>query len=228
MKLHVEDLTDKLSLIEFPSRGELAYSLVRIQERFESPRFIGRTFVLGEFKMWYTANSPRGRKTGRFTYVTDWQAFNLPARAFRPFYEGEFDPLSQQERSLLKMLRPWVDDGVYIIATWKNGSRHDLRHEVAHGLFNTNSKYRRKVLQTLGDLDTNQRKILEQYLSSRAGYHPKTFLDEMHAYLIAGHKDLAEGGVNISLFQDIIAKLMDVFDEFTDKYAGLKRFKIRK
>src|SRR3989344_5791982 len=106
MHLKLENLTDKLTLVEFASRGELAHAVVRIQEHFESPELRGRRFTLEEFMMWYTKNSPNGRKTGRFTYTTDWQAFNLPAEAFRLFYDGEFDPLSHEEKPFLKMLRP--------------------------------------------------------------------------------------------------------------------------
>ncbi len=226
MQLKLENLTDRLTLVEFSSREALAYAFVRIQEHFESPQFKGRSFTLEEFIAWYTANSPNGQKTGKFTYATDWDAFNLPARAFRPFQSGEFDPLSQREQSLLKILKAWVDDGVYVIATWKNGSEHDLRHEVAHGLFNTDRNYKRAVLRALAHLSKEQRAGLQNFLGSTAGYHKETYLDEMHAYLIAGHADLRKAGVGIEQYAGVISQLRQIFNKTVEASPKLTKFKI--
>ncbi len=227
MRLRVESLTDRLALVEFPSRKELAGSLVRIQEHFESPQFRGRGFTLEEFMAWYTANSPNGKKTGKFTYATDWQAFNLPAKAFESFYSGEFDPLSPQEQSVLKMLQPRVKEGVYFIATWKNGSEHDLRHEVAHGLFNTNARYKRAILGAIAHLSEGQRAGLQAFLGSTAGYHEQTYLDEMHAYLIAGHEELRKAGIDLGQYAGVVLQLKTVFNRFVGASPKLKRFRIK-
>jgi len=56
---------------------------LRFEEYYESPRFKGRIFTFDEYRKWYVKNSPKGKKTGRFTYYSDWSGFNIPSYALK-------------------------------------------------------------------------------------------------------------------------------------------------
>lgn len=150
--MHIEHtkLADKIHLLTFDSQQNIASTFCRFQEHYESPNFREKIFSLEEFQKWYIQNSPNGRKTGDFTYYSDWNGFNIPSSTLQPFYDGRFNPLSDAEKRILDMFEN--ETGVfYIIGIHKGTEKIDqlLRHETAHGLFYTNDDYRTQVLSLL-------------------------------------------------------------------------------
>ena len=95
-------LTPHIHLLSFDTQHDLTSTFLRFQEHYESPRFKGEVFTLDEFQDWYIKNSPNGIETGKFTYHTDWNGFNIPSHILKPFYEGKFDPLSFDEQAILE------------------------------------------------------------------------------------------------------------------------------
>jgi len=104
-KIIKKSVTQKIFLLIFKKQEMLASTFLRFQEYYESPKFKGRIFRLEEYKKWYIKNSPQGQQTGKFTYYSDWNGFNIPSVVLKPFYEGKFNPLSQSEKELLKMFQ---------------------------------------------------------------------------------------------------------------------------
>jgi hypothetical protein len=149
----------------------LAYTFLRFQEHYESPKFRGKVFSLEEFMDWYAADR------GSFSYLEDWTGFNIPSRVLKPFYEGKFDPLSRKEQALLDRFES-VEGRFYIIGT---SEEHPdaIDHELAHGLFYTNSEYRRAATSMLERWPIGR---LERFLS-KLGYASNTIRDEAHAHL---------------------------------------------
>jgi hypothetical protein len=178
--MRAKEVAPNIYHVHFGSQRALTSTFLRFQEHYESPKFRGKVFSREEFKAWYTVNSPKGKKTGKFTYYTDWTGFNIPSRVLKPFYAGKFDPLSKQEQAFLKLFKA-KSGKFYIIGTF--GKQEALDHEIAHGLFSTNSKYRAEVRTVLRKLKTPQRKKIEQLLN-HLGYHKASFEDEVHAYIL--------------------------------------------
>jgi hypothetical protein len=98
MQIDHQILVDRIHLLTFDNQIDLTSTFLRFQEHYESPFFKGKYFTLDEFKEWYIKTSPNGKKSGKFTYYTDWGGFNIPSYILKPFYNGAFNPLSENEK----------------------------------------------------------------------------------------------------------------------------------
>ncbi len=215
MKIKCKKLTQNIYHLIFPSQWQLAKTLLRFQEHFESPKFRGKIFSLDEFKRWYIANSPLGKKTGKFTYCRDWDGFNIPSKILLPFYKGRFDPLSIEEQSLLRLFKNKRKGRFYIVATSKNSSQHLLNHEIAHGLYYTNPAYKREVTRILNKIDKKvEKKIIDYLAKYGGGYHPSVWADEIHAHIVANLSYLKKQGVDAYELLKINKELNDVFNKY--------------
>lgn len=202
--------------ISFPTQEELSRTFIRFQEHFESPEFRGRIFTLEEFKKWYIQNSEKGRETGEFTYYSDWNGFNIPSSILEPFYNGDFDPLSEREIALLNLFKG-KKEKYYIIGTHiesKHG-KDSLKHEIAHGLFFTNSDYRREVLEALQEIETGIKNPIYEFFRNSGGYHPDVWEDELHAYILFGLDKLENKyQVNVSSLREFEKMFKEIFQRY--------------
>ena len=210
MGMGIRTVADRVYLVSFETQREAAQTFLRFQEHYESPRFKGKVFTLEGFKKWYVKNSPRGRKTGKFTYYSDWEGFNIPSDVLRPFYEGKFDPLSDQEKELLDLFED-NRSRFYIIGVPRKikNTRQLLKHETAHGLFYTNSRYRNEVMRIIRPFDLMK---LRKTISAQGSYHENVLEDECQAYIISGDVDL-----KVDLPKELQRKLRSVFRKYTRK-----------
>lgn len=171
MRCTKSTIADGVFLVRFVTQYELASTFLRIQEHYESSRFRNRVFTLEQYMDWYA------RRFGAFTYLEDWSGFNVPSKALEPFYAGEFDPLLEKERQLLRLFenepRPF-----YVIGL---SDDDDLEHELVHALFFTRPDYRKAVRAAMREYDTS---ALEKRLAGM-GYHRSVLADEVNAYLVA-------------------------------------------
>ncbi len=214
--MKIKEIINNVFHINFVSRKKLCSTFLRFQEYFESPKFKGKIFTLDKYKKWYIANSPKGKKTGKFTYYRDWTGFNIPSEILEPFYQGKFDPLSKKEKKLLDLFKEKRGKKFYIIATFSHPTKKALRHEIAHGLFYTNPKYKREILKALKKIGQNKIKKIHKCLSKLGGYHSDVWVDETQAYLIDGLSKLKKHGLDISDLKDTSKK----FNSILDKYIG--------
>lgn len=223
MNLKYKEIAKNTYLLTFKSKKQLAKTFLRFQEYFESPKFKGKIFDLSEFKKWYIKNSPNGKKTGKFTYYIDWGGFNIPSKVLEPFYEGKFNPLSKEEKSLLRLFKNKRKKKFYIIATFKNSGKHLLKHEIAHGLFYTNPKYKKEVIKILRKIDKSVKIKIINYLSKYGGgYHSSVWTDEIHAHVLADLNYLRKYGVD----PDKLFKTNKILNEMFDKYVIKPRLKL--
>lgn len=212
--MELETIIDDIFHVRFPTRLELGSTFVRIQEHYESPQFRGKVFTLAEFERWYIENSSEGKKTGTFTYYTDWVGFNVPGDALDPFFKGGFDPLSKQEKNLLRQFEGRMETPFYVIGTaGKAVSRATMRHEISHGLFYLHDNYKEAVLRILEQLPPEDQNNLIHYLEQE-GYHPHVHNDEMHAYLLADRHRLSLDGIRSISFKAIHQQLERLFREY--------------
>lgn len=207
MSFEHQELAPRIYLLKFENQEELASSFLRFQEHYESPYFKGKFFHLSEFKDWYIKNSPEGVKTGVFTYYSDWSGFNIPSKILKPFYEGEFDPLSEAEKSILSFFQD-KDEEFYIIGADKTNKNLErtLTHEIAHGLFSINSSYRNEVIAVLSKYDTEP---IKKVLRSTGGYNEDVLDDEVHAYGISGSRSL-----NLDIPHDMSQELIKIYQKY--------------
>lgn len=210
-----EVLADKIHLIIFDTQEDITSTFLRFQEHYESPEFKGKFFSLEEYKTWYIKNSPKGKKTGKFTYYSDWNGFNIPSYILEPFYSGKFSPLSSQENEFLELFKD-KQSPFYIIGIHKSIKKLGalLEHEIAHGLFYTDNNYKSEVLKILSKFDIEP---IKAWLRSNAGYHEQVLEDECHAYSIASVKEL-----ETVIPKDLTRSLKEIYE----KYLRLNNTKI--
>ncbi|WP_050400001.1 hypothetical protein [Bradyrhizobium embrapense] len=181
MRVRKHKIASDIYLLQFETQYELASTFLRPQEHYESPHFHGRIFNLEQYMDWYAS------RHGNFTYYKDWSGFNLPSTAFKPFYDGAFNPLSEKEKRLLALFRK-LRKPFYVIGVF-GPSAASLRHELAHALYFVDHTYRDRVRDAIQGYDTAKlaRTIAE------AGYAKHVIPDELQAYLIAPSEKLARG-----------------------------------
>ena len=164
-------IAEGIFLVRFETQYALASTFLRFQEHYESRRFRNRVFSLEEYMDWYA------EEFGAFTYYEDWGGFNVPSTAFEPFSRGDFNPLLEKEKRLLRMFSgeraPFYVIGIAADA--------ELKHEIAHALYFTRPAYRRAVRAAMRDYDTS---VMATRLE-KMGYHRSVVADEVHAYLIS-------------------------------------------
>lgn len=181
MKIKSTEIAPHVYHVVFSSQRELASTLMRFQEFYESPKFKGKIFSRKEFMDWYKEEHGRGK---RFTYFDDWSGFNLPDYIFDLFIDGKFDPLSTQERQFLALIKK-IPKPFYIIATGADEpSEKTINHELAHAMWYLNKTYRKQAKQTVRKLNKKTLSAIRTVLERR-GYNKSVFDDETHAYLIS-------------------------------------------
>jgi len=182
--MRLEQITETISHVNFPTRKGLLSTFLRFQEYYESPKFRGKIFSLEEYIEWYKAEK------GAFTYYEDWDGCNIPSHVLQPFYEGKFDPLSDKEKGFLELFRE--RGGIfYVLGTHGNANAEALKHEIAHGLYYTIPEYRQEVDAVLAKVDL--RKIKKDLLET--GYCEEVLQDEAHARLLNEYKELKQEGI---------------------------------
>lgn len=182
MKIEHKILANNIHLLTFENQKDLTSTFIRFQEYYESPSFRNKVFSFDEFRQWYIKNSPQGIQTGKFTYFSDWNGFNIPSYVLEPFIFGKFDPLSKQEKIFLEIFKT-EKNPFYIIGVHKKNKNMDsmLKHEITHGMFYTNKKYRDEVLSVISDFNIEP---IKKELRLTAAYHEEVLEDEVNAYSI--------------------------------------------
>ena len=205
MAIEQFNVTNRIHLLIFDTQKDVASTFLRFQEHYESPEFRGKIFSLEEFKKWYVQNSPKGKETGEFTYYSDWNGFNIPSSVLKPFYQGKFDPLSEQERKFLERFKD-EPEPFYVIGVHRATKKFYalLGHEVAHGLFYTDETYRNEVLKLLSKFDTE---LIREELRSK-GYHEQVLDDEVHAYIIDTDRK-----IKAPIPKELVTKLRTLYEE---------------
>jgi len=218
--MKLEEIVPRVFHVNFETQIELTSTFLRFQEHFESPKFKGKIFTLEEYKKWYTTNSKKGRETGEFTYYTDWTGFNFPSTVLEPFYYGRFNPLSEAEEMVLTSFRDKRSTDFYVIGTYGKESRKDnaLKHEIAHGLFFVNQRYRGEVIKVLHQIPSETRGKFNSFLGGLGGYHPDVWEDETHAYVVEGLDKLErKHNVDVSGLRSFEPVMNEIFDRYTNQ-----------
>jgi len=173
--------------LQFKNHYEMCLALVRIQEFYESSsnRFREHHFSLEEYMDWYSQEYGKGV----FTYPDDWDGFNIPSHILGRFLSTFKWDLRPWELDLIWALEEaGVDIGevdcdkhqFYVIGTVLDDNPVNFKHELCHGLFYMNSKYRAEVERVVKKykLGGFRKKLL------KLGYSKLVLIDEIQAYLL--------------------------------------------
>ena len=191
-------------IIESKDRQYLADMFMRFQEYYESPEFKGRVFSIEEFAHWYSG------KYGSFSYSRDWYGFNIPSKVLEPFRQGEFNPLTVQEKKLLNLCKNATGD-FYVVGVTPKAEYfiETLKHEFVHGAFHVNPEYRAEVTSCVKD---HKIKEIDHGLG-KMGYHTDVFADETNAYVLV-EPETIQDFVSIRNTQNLRSKLDTIFKKY--------------
>lgn len=158
-------------LVQTETQESLCKAFLRFQEYYESPKFKGQIFTLGQVKHWYSITY------GADTYYRDWEGFNFPSYVLEPFKKGLFDPLTTEEQALLDLFK-YRSDIFYVIGANNNNV---TRHELAHALYSFDPKYK-SAIDKLCHTNKKALKSVSKYLLDK-GYDKSVINDELQAYI---------------------------------------------
>jgi len=181
----ITEVKPNVFAVMIPNQYDRAMTFCRVQEYYESPntKFRGKDFSMWDYMKWYSTNHIG------FSYAGDWSGFNIP-----------FDVLEKCYRNMQKFETPY-DEIMYKIywqiQTMKgNGKAYvigadDIKgwtfeHEVCHGLWYTNTEYKKLSKSVLDIIEPNDYVIFRKNLLDM-GYTDKVIDDEIQAYLCFGH-----------------------------------------
>ena len=188
-------------LIQTDSNESLAYTFLRFQEHYESPKFKDQIFTIGQLKRWYSETY------GADTYTKDWVGFNFPSYVLKPFREGLFDPLTKEEQDLLDLFK-YRNDNFYIIGANNNTT---IRHELAHALYQYSLNYQQEINQICNNKTYKKHiKKIRQYILNK-GYHIDVINDEIQAYVT----DNDDAFIKQNLPQSIIDKINCCYQKYS-------------
>ena len=201
-------LMPAIFLVEVDGNEDLAHSFLRVQEFYESVNddIRGKEFTLQQYKDWYCTQS----KDGSFSYGQDWKGFNVPSTVIEQCYEmnKERTPEDMFFLSIVEMAKKLAKENGYenyYLLGVRKGDTKTLSHEIAHGLFTTNSKYKEQMTKAICEIPENVINTLFIDLEN-IGYGKNVYVDEAQAYLSTGLRD---------------SQKTDSLEKLTEKFNGI-------
>jgi hypothetical protein len=188
----IEEVEPNVYAVIVPDNYHRPMLFCRVQEFYESPnlQFRGKNFSIWEFIEWYSR-----QKRDAFTYAFDWSGFNVPLKTAWNCYEKlkeHESPYDKEMESIIRTIelkmfnkkntRNW---NAYIIGA-ADMEGWTFKHEVCHGLYSTNKKYKELTDEVT---DTIPLKDYMKFKSNllKMGYTDEVINDEIQAYLNFGH-----------------------------------------
>ena len=186
--IEVDQIGDHIVHISMDDKNELASTVMRFQEYYESPfdDIRGQIFTLGFLKSKGSRSNPKLNTYGGNSLLeADWDGYNFPGSVLEPFIKGLFDPLTPSESALVEMLRYRTDE-FYVIATYGDQAElNTLEHEIRHAMYGISKEYRDEVDNAMAPF-FDQLEPLSRCLTDW-GYHSDVLEDEFHAYMGSDH-----------------------------------------
>lgn len=170
--------------LRFKHRRDMALSLGRVQEFYESPKAkINRAeFDWGDFLREYTTDD------GVFTFLNSWSGYNIPGNVLLQFANKNGANLSKIERDVIIPIINEVEaQRFYVIASLEK-DKATLTHEIAHAFWYLHVDYQTRMRELLKRVPYSATKRMTTVLL-KMGYDASVVEDEIHAYLSSSTND---------------------------------------
>lgn len=177
MKIDFEEVYNNLFHLKFENQYELASTFFRLQEFYESPYSCvkGKRVRLETLMDFYTIGKEN------FTYFEDWDGFNVPGHIIKEFFKVEPPDGFLRKEQKLKDLINFPFKKFYVIGTSKGSD--SFYHEVAHGLYYLNDKYKKEIDFLIHNMPIFLFKRFKEELQ-KTGYDWEVIDDDIQAYSI--------------------------------------------
>jgi hypothetical protein len=173
-------LIGEILVVEVENKFDRAMLFCKAQEFYESPNydFRGKYFSIWDYLKWHEAEYGE-------SYTMRWEGFNVPMEVakmgtvmIQTFYDIWFAEIIKEYGSSAK----------YIIGVDAIGSPI-YEHEMAHGLYYTNSEYKLEMELAIGELSNEESEWCNNFLSME-GYADDKINDEIQAYMVSGFEEI--------------------------------------
>lgn len=189
----VKEVSPRIYCVLVDDDYDRAMLFCRYQEFYESPykKFRGKPFTWMEYMRFYKTSW----KKRTFTYPDDWSGYNIPSnvldKANDTFYkETEYDVVMNNVYHYCAIDSQNKNNGTRCDWYLIGASSKDLRtmdHEIAHGLYFTNKKYKKEVTKLINDIKPTHYEKLKKKLIKMGYVDDKKILDdEINAFMSTG------------------------------------------
>lgn len=193
-RISLYKVADRIWAAVIPDDYLRCWTFLRCQEYYEStsPYFQNNRFTWEDYIKWYKSGSgPRGGSEV-FTYANDWSGFNLPSEVIEDCISDIKDPGPYDHimDCMIKTIKQNESGNYYLlgIKTIDNIEDDLLNHELAHGMWYTDPKYKAEMESLLNRMTKSSVKKVKQ-LIAEIGYAESVLSDEAQAYLSTGIYD---------------------------------------
>ena len=190
---------------------------MRYQEFYESDSdtFRGKGFKWKDFVNYYKAKT----KNDILTYHEDWAGYNIPCNSIESCISliPDINFYDLIMFSIVDTIRGIVgNDNYYLIGIDQTTGEDTslIKHELAHGLYFSNPRYRELQNQNIENLDPFVREKLEEKIS-KMGYGQNVINDEIQAYLSTG---IEHPLTQIKGIKKEITPFVNTFDSFGGEF----------
>ncbi len=217
----------------FDTQYEMASTMIRMQEFYESPYegIRGCYFTLEQ----YMDEFVKRRKDGVFTYLEEVAGCNVPGDAVNEFFnrfdDGLMNDLMEKEKHLKRVIDeaatefysmiPVPGNLYYVIATVPD-DRDEVKHEIAHAMYYLFPEYRKEMDSHLEAWGMDKELVGRLHRCLRKeGYAGDKFKDELQAYFATSDmEDLYEFfGEEEEMPWYIVLKVKLTFRKFYKEYV---------
>jgi len=174
-----KEILEDIILIRAENRYALSSMMMRMQEFYESDDPDVKDQV---FSQEYLMDKYAQKNSDKFTYLDDWDGFNVPGEVVEEFFET-FSDLTEKELWLKEILGEYLKSGemFYLIGVHDDGCAQE--HEVAHAFWYLYPEYKRRMKKAVKETFTP--KVIEGMKKrlTQMGYDKAVLDDEVNAYL---------------------------------------------
>jgi hypothetical protein len=215
----LSEIADNVYLCTIDDKYDLAMTFCRVQEYYESPfhNIRGKNFEMMDFMRRYS----KEKGEGLFTYPEDWVGYNVPGKVIEKCYiDTSICDINNYDDLMLSIhdeLTEKTGTTNYYLIGSRPKEKDTIKHEVSHGLYYTNKKYKKIADQALSKIPKKIYLKLAESLYA-IGYAKKTIKDEIHAYLSTGYGVIIDNGSftkkELSSIKKVSVELKNNLDNF--------------
>lgn len=220
VKGKVKEVKPFIYCVEVDDDYDRAMLFCRYQEFYESPykKFRGKYFTWMEYMRFYKD----AWKKRVFTYPEDWSGYNIPCNIVQKAHhmfcgETEYDHIMNEIyfhcATHSKAKNNGKDHDWYLIGA-STKDKGTTNHEIAHGLYFTNKKYKKSVTKLIKKIKPDHYDKLKKKLM-KMGYvgDKKIIDDEIHAFMSTG----LYNGLDTKELKKYEKSFVDNFKHYTDE-----------
>ena len=182
-QIELYEVQEKVYAVKIEDQKIRAFLFLRYQEFYEShsEEFRSHHFSINDYVDFYIDYT----KKEIFTYGIDWSGFNIPSTIIEECMKNipdknEYDRIMQ---SIVDTIKQETNNNMfYLIGVDSVDNSWVLKHEIAHGLYFTNQKYKYQADAITSCLPKTTYKKLKEIIMSM-GYNEFVINDEINAYL---------------------------------------------